>query len=70
MTKHDTDLTKDNLSPNGDAFYESLMSAHEGLDHDQSEKLNARLILLMANVIGDGERLKLIIDKAKEFEDK
>ncbi len=36
-----------------DAFYESLLDAHLGLSREQSELLNARLILIMANQLGD-----------------
>ena len=41
----------------GDAFYEALLDAHEGLTREQSEALNARLILLLANQIGDAKLL-------------
>ena len=37
----------------GDDFYEALIDAHQGLSDEQSEALNARLILLLANHIGD-----------------
>ena len=37
----------------GDAFYDHLVRAHRGLDDAQSEALNARLVLLLANHIGD-----------------
>ncbi len=37
----------------GDEFYEALIEAHHGLSDEQSEALNARLILLLANHIGD-----------------
>lgn len=37
----------------GDDFYEALIDAHNGLSDEQSEALNARLILLLANHIGD-----------------
>lgn len=37
----------------GDDFYEALIDAHHGLSDEQSEALNARLILLLANHIGD-----------------
>jgi hypothetical protein len=37
----------------GDTFYDALVSAHEGLTDAQSELLNARLILLLANHVGD-----------------
>lgn len=41
----------------GDAFYEALLDAHQGLSREQSEAFNARLILLMANQIGDAKVL-------------
>jgi hypothetical protein len=37
----------------GDAFYDALIAAHQGLTDDQSELLNARLVLLLANHVGD-----------------
>lgn len=37
----------------GDDFYEALIETHRGLSDEQSERLNARLILLLANQIGD-----------------
>ena len=37
----------------GDDFYEALMQAHQGLGDAQSERLNARLVLLLSNHIGD-----------------
>ena len=40
-----------------DTFYERLLDAHTGLSPEQSELLNARLILLMANQIGDAKVL-------------
>ena len=36
-----------------DAFYEQLLDAHSGLSREQSELLNARLVLLLANQVGD-----------------
>ena len=60
----------DNLFPHGDEFYEKLMNAHDGLTHQDSEALNARLILLMANAIGDVDILKEIISKAEQFNDR
>ena len=35
-----------------DDFYEALIAAHDGLDAEQSQALNARLVLLLANHIG------------------
>lgn len=37
----------------GDHFYEDLINAHRGLSDDESLALNARLILLLSNHIGD-----------------
>jgi hypothetical protein len=37
----------------GDAFYDALIAAHQGLTDGQSELLNARLVLLLANHVGD-----------------
>lgn len=37
----------------GDHFYERLIDTHRGLGDEQSRLLNARLILLLANHIGD-----------------
>ena len=37
----------------GDAFYDALVAAHYGLTDAQSELLNARLVLLLANHVGD-----------------
>ncbi|MEE9428673.1 MAG: DUF2783 domain-containing protein [Paracoccaceae bacterium] len=36
-----------------DEFYAELIAVHEGLDDDESAALNARLILLLANHIGN-----------------
>ncbi len=40
-----------------DGFYSELLVAHEGLSKDESDGLNARLILILANQIGDREIL-------------
>jgi hypothetical protein len=37
----------------GDDFYEALIEAHRGLSDDESRLLNARLVLLLANHLGD-----------------
>ena len=37
----------------GDAFYDLLIDGHRGLTDAQSELMNARLVLLLANHIGD-----------------
>jgi len=50
-----------------DSFYEELLDAHEGLSREQSELLNARLILLLANQIGDAKVLRDCIEAARQF---
>ena len=50
-----------NVEPNiadHDAFYEMLVDAHQDLDDEQSKMLNAQLILLLANHIGDLQVLR------------
>jgi Protein of unknown function (DUF2783) len=47
-----------------DGFYEALIEAHAGLDGDASHRLNARLILLMAEQIGDDARLRALLRQA------
>ena len=36
-----------------DAFYALLVDAHEGLDEEGSRMLNAQLVLLLSNHIGE-----------------
>ncbi len=50
----------------GDEFYQHLIDAHNGLSDEQSEALNARLILLMANHIGDLKVLRDALAVARE----
>jgi hypothetical protein len=57
---------KDRLGPAGDDIYAALMAAHDGLTFDESAKLNTRLILLLANEIGDPERLKALLAAARK----
>lgn len=49
-----------------DAFYEQLLDAHAGLARDQSELLNARLILILANQVGDVKVLRECLQAASE----
>ena len=58
-----------NLAPNiedADRFYEALLAAHEGLTVEQSFELNARLLMLLANQVGNSEVLTRCIDLAKD----
>jgi hypothetical protein len=60
------DLGEDRLGKYGDAFYEKLMAAHHGLSEAESARLNARLVLIMANAVGNAETLDAIIKKASQ----
>jgi len=42
-----------------DAFYAAWIAAHEGLDEGASADLDARLVLLLANQVGD---LQVLLD--------
>ena len=56
-----------NVEPNlsrPDDFYESLIAMHRDLAPEQSAKLNARLILLLANHIGDAAVLEQALQAA------
>ncbi len=41
-----------------DDFYESLINLHRNLSDEQSALVNAKLILLLANHVGDAEVLR------------
>lgn len=62
-------VAADRLSPHQDDFYNRLIDAHAGLTEAQSHALNARLVLLMANRIGDIETLCDLLDTAREYSD-
>jgi hypothetical protein len=50
-----------------DGFYEQLLDAHQGLSEQQSALLNARLVLLLANQVGDSKVLKECVEAARAF---
>lgn len=58
-----------NTEPNlaaPDEFYERLIAAHRGLDDRASAMVNAKLVLLLANHVGDPEVLEQAIAAARE----
>lgn len=59
------DIGRDRLGAHGDDFYAALMAAHEGLTPEESTRLNARLVLILANLVGDLEALKQALAAAK-----
>ena len=50
----------------GDDFYEALIETHRDLSEEQSALLNAKLILLLANHIGDIAILRSALQLARE----
>lgn len=57
-----------NVEPNiaaPDEFYEALLDTHRDLAPEQSELVNARLILLLANHIGDLDVLREALAHAR-----
>ncbi len=60
-------MSKLNTEPNisaADDFYALLLEVHEGLDKAESDALNARLILILANHVGDMEVLRQALEAA------
>ncbi len=55
--------------PDSDGFYAQLLAVHEELDPAQSAALNARLILLLANHIGDRTVLNEALQEAAQTGD-
>lgn len=49
-----------------DAFYAELLAAHDGLDAEASALLDSRLVLLLANHVGDLEVLRQALRLAQQ----
>ena len=58
MEKFKTELGIDDP----DEFYAKLIDLHEGLSPEESQKVNAKMILMLANHIGDKEVLEEVLD--------
>lgn len=68
MNHQNSQNLKFSLKPqleDADSFYASLLEAHAGLTSEQSEALNARLILILANQIGQQSVLTECIKAAQ-----
>lgn len=57
-------VTRRNLDHPDDA-YDLLLSAHEGLGKEESDALNARLILVLFNHVGDLDVIREALDVAR-----
>ncbi len=49
-----------------DDFYEALIGVHRGLSSEQSAMVNAKLILLLANHVGDRAILREAFAEARD----
>ncbi len=51
---------------NPDDFYARLIDLHEGLSSEESHKINAKVILMLANHVGDTEVLYEVLEYVRE----
>jgi Protein of unknown function (DUF2783) len=66
MREEDAMLNTDLNIAAPDDFYEALVELHRDLTPDQSRLVNAKLILLLANHVGDPTVLHQAMAKARE----
>ena len=59
-------LITESNHPAPDDFYERLIATHRGLTDEESALVNAKLILLLANHIGDPEVLAQAMAAARK----
>ncbi len=57
--------TKPNIV-DADGFYAKLLATHRGLSEAQSHALNARLVLILSNHIGDADVLEAALALARD----
>lgn len=57
--------TKPNMA-DADGFYARLLAAHKGLSEAESHAMNARLVLILANHIGDSSVLDQALTLARD----
>ena len=60
------DVLKEPRIDDPDGFYAELLEAHAGLSEEDSHALNARLVLLLANAVGDRQVLTQAIALASK----
>lgn len=58
-------LNTDPNIPDPDGFYDDLLAAHDGLTKAESDALNARLILILCNHIGDRDVIRAALAAAR-----
>lgn len=60
-----SELTRTPNFEDPDGFYADLVAAHQGLPEEASALLNARLVLILANHVGDREVLRQALALAR-----
>jgi hypothetical protein len=60
------ELETETRLPDPDAAYRSLIEAHRGLSDEDSAAFNTRLVLLLANHVGDADVLAAAIAMARK----
>lgn len=65
MTVQSNHLRTELQIARADDFYQDLIDLHAGLSDAESQKLNAKLVLILANHIGDMNVLEEAIECAK-----
>ena len=63
-------ILHDNFKGRGDDAYEALLDAHRGLSDEEGAALDARLVLILANHIGDLDVLRGALALARSTLDK
>jgi Protein of unknown function (DUF2783) len=59
-------LRTESAFANPDEFYDALIAAHRDLTEAQSAELNAKLILLLANHVGDLDVIREALAVARD----
>jgi len=59
------ELSLDRLGGRADDVYAALLAAHDGLSEEDSNALNARLILILANLAGDADKVIAAVEAAR-----
>lgn len=63
---HAIDLGADRLGGRSDDVYAALLVAHSGLTAEESAALDARLILVLLNLVGDADTAIAAIRHARD----
>ena len=63
MSEHRLDASF-RLGARGDDVYAALIEAHRGLSDEESNRLNARLVLILANQVGNAAVVIEAIERA------